>query len=103
MSENRINPGLANLDALAAFERQALEGRRAQPDGALGTVDAPELAGLALEPQHAPDIDAGEQVLKATAWNQDGPRLLADAPFQPGGTDPASDLALVDQVIASLG
>ena len=100
--DTRLNPNIANLDALA-LERQGLEGRQTQLDGG---IEAPAVADLALGEQalRAPAVDDGERVLNAPAWDGDGERLLATGGFQLAGQDRGQDLdAGVDAMVAPLG
>lgn len=101
--DTRLNPNLANLDALGALERQGLEGRQTQPGIGL---DAPAVADVAFGEQQlrAPTIDDGEHVLNAPAWDGEGERLLATGGFQLDGHDRSQDLdAGVDAMVAPLG
>ena len=84
--DTRFNADLPRLDL---FERRALEQAPA------------ELAPADAEPPLA--VDAGELVLDAPAWDQDGgPKLLAAGDFHPAGADPSADLELVDGVVDPL-
>jgi hypothetical protein len=99
--DTRLNPNLANLDALAALDRQGLEGRQTQLEGG---VQAPAVAEVGLEEAlRSPAVDDGELTLNAPAWDEAGPRLLAAGDFQLGGSDRSQDLdAGVDSMVAPL-
>ena len=99
--DTRLNPNLANLDALAALERQGLEGRQTQLEGG---IQAPAVAEVGLEEGlRTPAVDDGELALNAPAWDESGPRLLAAGDFQLGGADRSQDLdAGVDGMVAPL-
>ena len=99
--DTRLNPNLANVDALAAFERQGLEGRQTQLEGG---VQAPAVADVGLEEAlRSPAVDDGELALNSPAWDAASPRLLATGDFQLGGSDRSQDLdAGVDNMVAPL-
>lgn len=99
--DTRLNPNLANLDALAALDRQGLEGRQTQLEGG---VQAPAVADVGLEEAlRSPAVDDGELALNAPAWDEPGPRLLATGDFQLAGSDRGQDLdAGVDSMVAPL-
>jgi hypothetical protein len=59
--DTRLNPNLANLDALAALDRQGLEGRQTQLEGG---VQTPAVAEVGLEEAlRSPAVDDGELAL----------------------------------------
>lgn len=97
--DTRLNPNVANLEALSALERQGLEGGQAQGAGGIEAASA-----LALgEPLQTPAIDDGQRILDLKVWDDDGEHLLIAGEFRLGGTDLAQDLdAGVDGTVASL-
>ncbi len=95
--DTRLNPNLSQLEALTALDRQT--GLRPGAEGQVGGLASAELA---LEAPAAETVDLGERMLNARAWEDGEPRQFAAGDFHPAGQDPADDLSLVDQVVASL-
>ena len=95
--DTRLNPALPQLDALTALDRQA--GLRTGAEAQIGELTGAELS---LEAPAADTVDLGERMLNASAWDDGEPRQFAAGDFHPAGQDPADDLSLVDQVVASL-
>lgn len=94
--DTRLNPGLSQLDALTALDRQT-----SLRTGTEGQVDG--LAGVALDAPAAADmVDAGERMLGARAWDDGEPRQFSAGDFHPAGQAPADDLALVSQIVDTI-